>query len=180
MVQSNYDRILHFINNNPGCHFRKIKKEVDLSIGTVQYQLNKLEKDGKIFAVSKNIYKFYYPVGIFQEHEQEILQILNHKTTREILLYIIEKKNPTRNDMINDLKLSNSALIWNLQRLISYNLILETNEKKFKRYLIHDECVDIPTVIKLLKHYYSNIWNKWSNRLAETFMLLSGEDRKNK
>lgn len=177
MVQSTYDNILHFINNNPGCHFRKIKKEVDLSIGTVQYQLNKLEKDGKIVSVSKNIYKFYYPVGIFHEHEQEILQILNRKTTREILLYIIEKKNPTRNDMINDLKLSNSALIWNLQRLISYNLILETNDKKFKRYSIHDKHVDIPTVIKLLKYYYSNILKKWSNRLAETFMLLSNENR---
>ena len=82
--------------------------------------------------------------------------------------------------MINDLKLSNSALIWNLQRLISYNLILETNDKKFKRYSIHDKYVNVPIVIKLLKHYYSNIWNKWSNRLAETFMLLSGENRKNK
>ena len=180
MVQSNYDRIFHFINNNPGCHFRKIKKEVDLSIGTVQYHVINLEKDGKVISISRNIYRCYYPVGIFQEHEKEILQILNHKNTREILLYIIGEKNPTRNDMINDLKLSNSALIWNLQRLISYNLILETNDKKFKRYSIHDKYVNVPIVIKLLKHYYSNIWNKWSNRLAETFMLLSGENRKNK
>ena len=65
MVQSNYDRIFHFINNNPGCHFRKIKKEVDLSIGTVQYNVNKLEKDGKVIYISRNIYRCYYNVGIF-------------------------------------------------------------------------------------------------------------------
>ena len=78
----NYNRVFEFIYNNPGSHFRKIKKELDLSIGTIQYQLNKLEKDGKIISIHHRFYKFYFPNGVFQEHEKEILQVLNNASLR--------------------------------------------------------------------------------------------------
>jgi len=44
--QDNGPRILDFIYENPGCHLRKIRKELDLAMGTVQYQLDKLDKAG--------------------------------------------------------------------------------------------------------------------------------------
>jgi len=84
LFETSANRVFHYITNNPGCHFRQVKKELNLSIGTIQYHLNKLEKDGKIISIRKNLYKFYFPNGIFQEHEKEILQILNHKTIREV------------------------------------------------------------------------------------------------
>ena len=76
---TNYDRVFEFIYNNPGSHFRKIKKELNLSVGTIQYQLNKLEKDGKIISIHHRFYKFYFPNGIFQDHEKQILQVLNNR-----------------------------------------------------------------------------------------------------
>ena len=91
-ILNNYDRVLHFIHNNPGSHFRKIKKELGLSIGTIQYQLNKLENEGKIVSIQDHFYKFYFPIGVFQEREKEILQILNHPSLRNIILFIREKK----------------------------------------------------------------------------------------
>jgi predicted transcriptional regulator len=42
------DRILDFIKENPSCHLRKIKKELNLAMGTVQYHLDRLEKAGRI------------------------------------------------------------------------------------------------------------------------------------
>lgn len=180
MFQTNYDRIFQYINTNPGCHFRKINKDLVLSIGTAQYHLNKLEKEGKIISISKSFYKFYFPNGIFQEHEKEILQILNNESTREILLYILEKKNPTKSNIINDLNISYSAVNWHLERLISYKVILEKREKNSKRYSVNNNFVDIPIIIKLLKNYYSGIWKNWSNRLAEIFLIMSNENRNNR
>jgi hypothetical protein len=40
------------------------------------------------------LYKHYFPVGIFQENEKEILQVLGQETTREILMLIIERQAP--------------------------------------------------------------------------------------
>lgn len=42
------DMILRIIGSNPGSHLRKIKQDVNISMGTVQYHLDRLEKRGKI------------------------------------------------------------------------------------------------------------------------------------
>jgi len=151
---TNYERILHYIHNNPGSHFRKIKNELGLSIGTIQYQLNKLEKDGKILSIQNNFYKFYFPCGIFQEHEREILQVLNHTSLRKILLFIIEKKNLSKNEIVNHLNISYSSVNWHIERLIAYKMIIEKKDGKSTRYSVNNECDNINEVIKLLQKHY--------------------------
>ena len=177
---NNYDKVYEFIYNNPGSHFRKVKKELNLSVGTIQYQLNKLEKDGKIVSIQHRFYKFYFPNGVFQDHEKEILQVLNNGSLRNILLLIIEKKNPTKHDIASFLNISYSSVNWHLEQLMSYNLIIENREGKFIRYSVNTDFNNVPEIIKLLKNHYRHTWNSWANRLAELFLLLSTdeEDRK--
>ena len=80
------DRILQFIQNNPGCHLRGIKDMIQISQGKVQYHTDKLEKMGRITSTTTGLYKHYFPVGVFQNNEKEILQILSQETTRQILM----------------------------------------------------------------------------------------------
>jgi predicted transcriptional regulator len=98
--------VLHFIQEKPGCHLRQIKKELHISMGTAQYQLARLEKIGKITSTKKGLYKFYFPSGIFQDNEKYILQVLNQETAREILMFIIERKNPTQSDIVGKIGIS--------------------------------------------------------------------------
>jgi len=179
LLENNYYRVLQFINNNPGAYFRKIKKELNLSIGTTQYQLNKLEKDGKIVSIRKHFYKFYFPNGIFKDNEKELLQILSHRSLRQILLYIIEKKDPTKNEIVNDLKISYSSMNWHLTKLVSSNMIIENkNNAKYTKYSINHHYISVSDIIKILQQHYSYIWNNWANRLAEIFLVLSTENGK--
>lgn len=75
-------------------------------MGTAQYQLARLEKIGKITSTKKGLYKFYFPSGIFQDNEKYILQVLNQETAREILMFIIERKNPTQSDIVGKIGIS--------------------------------------------------------------------------
>ena len=93
---SNTLKVLQFIQQNPGSHLRKIKKEIELSMGTVQYHLNLLEKNGKTISERHNLHRHYFPVGMFGNNEKNVLKILNQETAREILMFIIEKKDPTQ------------------------------------------------------------------------------------
>jgi predicted transcriptional regulator len=85
-------KLLFFIQNNPGYHLRRIKRAMGVSMGTVQYQLDRLEKSGKITSTRRGLYKYYFPIGVFKEKEKEILEILTHETARKILMFIIEQK----------------------------------------------------------------------------------------
>ncbi|MBI3842116.1 MAG: winged helix-turn-helix transcriptional regulator [Thaumarchaeota archaeon] len=143
-------------------------------MGTVQYHLNLLEKNGRITSERHNLHRFYFPVGIFKESERNVLKILSQETAREILMLIIERKEPSQTDIVNSVRISAASVNWHIKRLIELGIINETKEGKFKKYKM---IADATYVIKLLKIYHPNIWNNWSNRLAEMFLSLSTEGK---
>jgi predicted transcriptional regulator len=169
------DRILQFIRENPGCHLRKIKDELDLAMGTVQYHLDRLEKAGRITSQKQSLHKFYFLVGAFEENEKHILEVLSNETAREILMFIIEQKYPSQSEISKHIGISSPSISWQIKRLQDYRVIDEIKEGKFKRYKLHG---DSRQFVALLRNYYPSIWNRWSNRLAEIFLSLSqGEDQ---
>ncbi len=170
---SNTIRVLQYIEQNPASHLRQIKRELNMSMGTTQYHLNLLEKQGKVSSERHNLHKYYFPIGLFEQNQRDILKILNQETAREILLIILEKKNPTQTDIADTIGLSSASVNWHIKRLIELGLILENKDGKFKRYSFG---IDTKHIVSLMKNYHPNIWNKWSDRLAEMFLSLSKED----
>jgi predicted transcriptional regulator len=170
------DRILQFIRENPGCHLRKIKDELDLAMGTVQYHLDKLEKAGRITSQKQGLHKYYFVVGAFEENEKQLLEVLSNETAREILMFIIEqKKYPSQIEISKHIGISSASVSWHIKRLQDYRIIDAIKEGKFKRYKLHG---DSKQFVGLLRNYYPSIWNRWSNRLAEIFLSLSqGEEQ---
>ncbi len=168
------DQIFRFIEENPGCHLRKIKKELDLAMGTVQYHLDKLEKAGRVSSQRQGLYKYYFVIGAFEENEKQLLEVLSNETAREILMFIIEQKYPSQIEISKHMSISSASVSWQIKRLRDYRVIDEIKEGKFKQYKLHG---DSNQVVALLRNYYPSIWNRWSNRLAELFLSLSkGEE----
>jgi predicted transcriptional regulator len=170
------DRILQFIQNNPGCHLRGIKDMIQISQGTVQYHTDRLEKMGRITSTTSGLYKHYFPVGVFQNNEKEILQILSQETTRQILMYIVEQKSPTQTDIVNSVGISASSVNWHMKRLVEFRLVEEIKEGKYKKYQLHDRKVSSQYITALMRNYYPAIWEKWSDRLIEIFLSFSGSE----
>jgi predicted transcriptional regulator len=163
-------KLLSFIQDNPGYHLRRIKRAMGVSMGTVQYQLDRLEKSGKITSTRRGLYKYYFPVGVFKEKEKEILEILTHETARKILLFIIEQKNPTQTHIVNEMKISTASVSWHVKRLIDLKILDEIKEGRYKKYQLHE--IDPKFIIRLIINYYPSIWDKWSVRIVEMFLSL--------
>ncbi len=141
-------------------------------MGTTQYHLNILEKIGKVNSTRSGLYRYYFPVGIFHDNEKDLLQILNQERGREILMFIIENKNPTHVDIVKKIGRSSSSISWHISRLEDFKLVKGFRDGKFKRYELN---IDPKYLIALMKNYYPNMWNKLSGQLAELFILLSNE-----
>ena len=164
------DQVLRYIQENPSCHLRKIKKDLDLAMGTVQYHLDKLEKAGRITSQKHGLHRYYFAIGVFEENEKQLLEILSNETAREILMFIIEQKSPSQTEISRRIGISPASINWQIKRLEASKIVDEIREGKFKRYKLHG---DPKQVVALLRNYYPNIWDKWSNRLAEMFLSLS-------
>jgi len=116
--------------------------------------------------------KNYFINGVFfSPNGFNILQILSQETAREILLFIIERKNPTQPDMIKSFGISGASVSWHIKRLLDLNLILESRSGKYKRYTI---ATDPEILVNMVKNFRPRIWDRWSNRLAD--VSLSFDD----
>ena len=152
---------------------RQIQRDLDMAMGTIQYHLTTLEEMGKIISERADSHRFYFPVGTFGDLERNILKVLNQDSAREILLFIIERKNPTQTDIANNIKISSGTANWHLIRLLEYKIINEEREGKFKKYHLNG---NPNTVITLLQNYHTSKWNSWSNKLAELFLSMSSQE----
>lgn len=172
------EKIWQFIQANPGCHLRKIKEMIQVSQGTVQYHTDRLEKNGKVTSTRSGLYKHYFPIGVFQNNEKEILQILSQETIRQILMFIVEQQAPTQTDIVNSIGLSASSVNWHMRRLIDFRLVEEIKEGKYKRYQLQDRKVSSRYITALMRNYYPVIWEKWSDRLIDVFLSMSRGETK--
>jgi predicted transcriptional regulator len=174
-VAENLEKVLHFIQNNPGSHLGRIKNELHMSSGAVQYHLYRLEKLHLISSTRRGLYRFYFPYGLFQDNEKDILQILGQETARDILLFIIERKSPTQTEIAARMRISPASVNWQIKRLIALNLVHEIKEGKYKRYKLtktrDSDCSK--HILAMLKNYYPTIWNTWNARWAELFLSFS-------
>lgn len=168
---SNSDLILEYISKNPGCHLRKIRENLKISMGSLQYHLFRLEKRDKIGSLKHGIYKSYFPAGVFQEQEMNVMRILNQSTTREILFFIIDQKNPTQTQITQKLKIRSPSIHWHLRRLLNLNIIHEVRDGRFKRYSIDTNSIGHTQIMILIKKYYNTIWQDWSEGLADMLTL---------
>ncbi len=174
-IQGNGGKVLRFIQEKPGCHLRLIKNELGISIGSVQYQLLKLEKMQRITSSRRGSYKFYFLHGVFKDNEKNLLQVLRQETAREILMFIIERKNPTQTDIVNSIGISAASVNWHIKHLIDFKVIERAKRGKYTIYQL-SHSIDSKNIVTLLKNYYPGIWDKWSDRLAEMFLSLSRGD----
>ncbi len=102
------DRILVFVRENPSCHLRRIKKELNIAMGTVQYHLDRLEKAGKLTSQRHGLHKYYCAAG-FEENEKQLLEVLSTETAREILMFIVERNNPSQTEIGEYIRISPSV-----------------------------------------------------------------------
>jgi predicted transcriptional regulator len=170
-LEGTAEKLLSFIQDNPGCHLRRIKRAMGISMGTVQYQLDKLEKKGRVTSSRRGLYKYYFPIGLFKDNEKDILEVLTHETARKILMFILEQKSPTQTDIVNNVRISARSISWHVGRLIALKIIREIRDGRYKRYEIQDD--DAKYILTLLRNYYPSIWDKWSMRVVEMFLSLS-------
>ncbi len=170
--EGNAKRVLLFIQEHPGCHLRRIQNELGVSMGTAQYHLGRLETAGKVTSNRRGLFRYYFPSGIFQDNEKNLLEVLSHETARDILIFMIERKNPTQTDIVDAIGVSAASVSWHTKKLVDLGIVAEVREGRFKRYHV---LADPLSLMSLMKNYYPSLWDRWSNRLAELFLNLAKE-----
>ncbi|MFB5620941.1 MAG: winged helix-turn-helix transcriptional regulator [Nitrosopumilus sp.] len=162
ILESPKAKILEFIIANPSSHLRKIKKNLGFSMGTIQYYLTMLEKEGKIKSTKTKFYKNYYYIN---ESDDQILSVLNLDSPRNIVMYLIQHEPSTHQEIAKGVGLSSSTISWHMKRLIELQIVKIEFSGKYTIYNLRDK----QNVLSNLKKCKSTVWNSMVNNMADVF-----------
>ena len=118
------NKLIRFINTQPGIRYRELLRASGLSNGVLTYHITNLEKSGWIVADRNNNNKItrYYPNNIPVE-EADIIGHIRNNGARQIILFILDHDSCTFNEIIKYTKKAPSTISWHLKRLKDSGII---------------------------------------------------------
>lgn len=164
-------KIMESIKKHPGIHLRELQREMNVTLGTIQYHLHNLEKERRIVSRRKHAHKRFYANLVFGDKQIDVLDILSQDIEREIALYLISKPRSTQKDLSNYLNLSPATVYWHIKKLTDLGFLEAKHDGVFVRYNLTS---DQSEILKLVKSYHPSIWERWANRLADLLTEASG------
>lgn len=142
--------VFGYISDNPGSHLRKIARDLNLSLGTLRYHLDYLEKKGSIVSQRQNNLKMYFASGKLKPQEKTLTQLLQQKHFRDIILALIESpEDLTFSQIVDSVSMSPSATSKYINILRDKEILSCEKFGREKRYHINDE----KSIVELLKTY---------------------------
>lgn len=162
ILESPKVKILEFIIANPSSHLRKIKNNLGFSMGTIQYYLAMLEKEGKIKSTKTKFYKNYCHVN---ESDDQILSVLNLNSPRNIVMYLIQHEPSTHQEIAKGVGLSSSTISWHMKRLVELQVVKTEFSGKYTIYNLRDK----QNVLNNLNKCKSTVWSSMVNNMTDVF-----------
>src|SRR5437879_12768242 len=141
-----------------------------MTTSDTQYWCNRLETMALVRSRRLGLYKTYYPMSILGGRHENILAILQQKTPRNIVLYLMENSGASQKDIVQHTGFAAATISWHMSRLIKIGIVYSSKKGKFVRYYMRGDIADL---VILLKSYYPSIWDKLSDRLAEVFLGIT-------
>jgi predicted transcriptional regulator len=147
--------LLKIIDSYPGIRYRELLRITKLNNGTLSRHLAALENCSTIKVIrlrNSNIIR-YYPTSTSTE-ETIILWYLKIKTTKEIIIKLLDRKNCTFSEIVAYIDKAPSTTSWNLKRLEESGIIIRRKEMKVSEFSLKN-----PLEVK-------NIFEKSNNKMS--------------
>ncbi len=134
--------IYNYVSGNPGVHFRGICSGLGLTVGVVQYHVNRLTSQGLLSSRKDRRYRRYFEARRFSEEEMEVISTLRSETARRAISIILESPRITHGELASKLGISSQGLTWLMVRLKEEGAVGVENDCRYVRYTIYDEYRD--------------------------------------
>ena len=143
--------IYDYVLRNPGVHFRGICGGLGLSVGVVQYHLERLTGQGILTSRKDRRYKRYFETMKYSEDELKVISTLRKETARMTISILLETPRMTHRELTASLGISSQGLTWLIGRLKEEGVLEIEKTCRSVRYSIKAEyretCVNYLRII---------------------------------
>lgn len=159
-------KIYELIVKSPGIHFREIERRLGIAVGSLQYHLHFLEKKNLIKIEQDEGYLRYFPVeSPLSQNDKKILSFLRRKTSRHILIFLLNKSSANNKDISRGVGLSPSTVSWHLNKLVEAGVVRRRKKGRESFFEIEDP----ERVVKLMITYKESFLDKLVDGFVEVW-----------
>ena len=147
LVLETAKKVYACIKSTPGLHMRELQRQLDMPMGTLQYQLDTLERDGIISTKMDGRYKRYYCVGKIGSSGRQILPALRKDVQRGIILYLLLNPKSKHKEILEQFDIAPSTLSFHLKKLTETGIIKQVGTNGDTVYAVINESEVAQTII---------------------------------
>jgi DNA-binding transcriptional ArsR family regulator len=128
-------RIFVYLCQFPCSDLKSISDNIGVAVPAIRWHLNKLIESEMV--VSKRVKKnlVFYPIGMIDEPEIELLTFLNNKAGfKQIFQTILDKGGVTQKEICGILNLQHQLVLWYISQIERFKLIRHVKDGKYIRY----------------------------------------------
>ncbi|MEM3396521.1 MAG: winged helix-turn-helix transcriptional regulator [Thermoplasmata archaeon] len=159
--------IFSLIAKIPGIHFRELQRKLGLEVGTLDYHLNRMEKEGLIYGVKERYYKRYYTKEV-DARDFELMAVLRQEKPRRIVLHLLLKPGSTHAEIGRELNLPLSTTTFYLD-LLRKKGVVNAVEGERTRYFVSEKERTVNAIIR----YRHSFLDKLVDRFLEVWLETS-------
>lgn len=152
------------VYRNPGIHFSAVQRKLDIATGQAQYHLRKLCRNEKLEKEGVCGRTHYYP-PTFSDWERGAVALLRRETTREIVLFLLDKDPVPPARIADRLDLARSTVEWHLSRLIEYEMAKKHRQTEGESDLVVS-LTDDGDIYRLLREIEPHILDRVVDRFS--------------
>ncbi|MBI2078262.1 MAG: helix-turn-helix domain-containing protein [Euryarchaeota archaeon] len=164
----NRRRIYEFLKEAPGTHLRALQRELSMPIGTLEYHLYQMEREGLLVTREDGRFKAYFTQENLDRRDRDFLYYLRQEMPRRIALEVANEPGVRFQALVGRLPISASTLSFHLKKLLHAEIVSEEPIGREKAY----RCPDADRVKKLIVQYRATFVDDVVDRFADAWLNL--------
>ena len=149
------------ILKSPGLHFREIQRRTKMATGQLTHHLNYLQKVSLIVTRSDGEYLRYYADMQISDTERRVLELMRQKSVRRILLYLLEYKSCSHEQLVESSDLSPATVSWHIKKLVDSKIVDKEVVGRHSFYSINDFELVKKTLVTYRESFLDKIVDKF-------------------
>lgn len=159
-------RIYKHVCQVPGAHLRKIQRDLEMPLGTLEYHLRQLEKHDLVATRDDGRFKAYFPTEGMDRRDRDYLYYLRQEMPRHLALEIAHKPGIGFQELKEKVPVSGSTVSFHLKKLVEAGLI---EDEKVGRQKIY-RAIEPGRIQRIVVKYRKSFADDLVDRFADAWL----------
>lgn len=115
-------RVREHVRANPGVHFNKLARNLDIATGQAQYHLRRLVRSDEVVA-ERILGRTHYFDPEYDAWERRVIALYRRETARDIITLLLDEGTLSASVIAERLDLARSTVSWHIDTLVDAGIV---------------------------------------------------------